>query len=149
MESNITPIVNYFFHIQFVHTDSESYHAIKAMIELWNPEGSKWASQISRNYKMDLDLDDHGARDPKPKEWFEEPEIDGRVKKMVEVKLIYELFIFSAFCSHSHALYFLFLLQVDRCGCQREILAHTMMTYDNDKNVNKSISTCAHHRYKI
>ena len=87
MESNITPIVNYFFHIQFVHTDSESYHAIKAMIELWNPEGSKWASQISRNYKMDLDLDDHGARDPKPIEWFEEPKIDGRVKKMVEVKV--------------------------------------------------------------
>ena len=55
------------------------------MIELWNPEGSKWASQISRNYKMDLDLDDHGARDPKPIEWFEEPKIDGRVKKMVEV----------------------------------------------------------------
>ena len=55
------------------------------MIELWNPEGSKWASQVSRNYKMDLDLDDHGARDPKPKEWFDEPEIDSRVKKMVEV----------------------------------------------------------------
>ena len=55
------------------------------MIELWNPEGSKWASQVSRNYKMDLDLDDHGARDPKPKEWFDETEIDGRVKKMVEV----------------------------------------------------------------
>ena len=55
------------------------------MIELWNPEGSKWAAQISRNYKMDLDLDDHGARDPKPIEWFEEPKIDGRVKKMVEV----------------------------------------------------------------
>lgn len=106
---------------QFVHTDSESYHAIKAMIELWNPEGSKWAAQISRNYKMDLDLDDHGARDPKPIEWFEEPKIDGRVKKMVEV---------------------------DRCGCQREILSHTMMTYDNDKNVNKSISTCAHHSFE-
>ena len=55
------------------------------MIELWNPEGSKWASQVSRNYKMDLDLDDHGARDPKPKEWFDEPEIDSRVKKRVEV----------------------------------------------------------------
>ena len=101
----------------FVDQENENYQAMKSLIDMWNPESSQWASKASKKYKLAL-----RARDPtvKPKDWFEEPDIDQIVSRNV---------------------------QVDRCGCERQILAHTMVTYTNEDNVNKSIGTCSPHSF--
>lgn len=101
---------------KFVDTDSQQYQAFKSMLTLWNPESSKWAVQASRKYKKALEI-----REPRPKEWDEEPERgDRRIKRVVDI---------------------------EQCKCQREILAHTMVTYEGGDYGNKSISTCSFHSF--
>ena len=56
----------------------------------------------------------------KSKDWFDEPKRDRRMKRVV---------------------------YIDRCNCHREILAHTMVTYEGGDHGNKSISTCSHHSF--
>ena len=60
-------------------------------------------------------------REPRPREWYDEPEKgDRRIKRIVHV---------------------------EQCGCQREILAHTMATYEGGDYANSSISTCSLHSF--
>ena len=59
-------------------------------------------------------------RPSKPKDWYPEPDKDRRIKRTVEV---------------------------EQCGCQREILAHTMVDYEGGDHGNKSISTCSYHSF--
>ena len=59
-------------------------------------------------------------RSSRPKDWYPEPDKDRRIKRTVEV---------------------------EQCGCQREILAHTMVDYEGGDHGNKSISTCSYHSF--
>ena len=60
-------------------------------------------------------------RQPRPRDWYDEPEKgDRRIKRVVDV---------------------------EQCGCKREILAHTMVTYEGGDHGNSSISTCSHHSF--
>ena len=57
----------------------------------------------------------------RPKEWYEEPEKgDRRIKRIVNV---------------------------EQCNCKREILSHTMVTYEGGDHGNSSISTCSEHSF--
>jgi len=100
----------------FVDKDSKNFQAFNEMIDIWNPESSKWAVQASKKYKMVLE-----RRGPsRPKDWFDEPDKDRRIKRKVEI---------------------------EHCGCHREILAHTMVDYEGGDHGNKSISTCSFHSF--
>ena len=59
-------------------------------------------------------------RSSRPKDWYPEPDKDRSIKRTVEV---------------------------EQCGCQREILAHTMVDYEGGDHGNKSISTCSYHSF--
>ena len=59
-------------------------------------------------------------RPARPKDWYPEPDKDRRIKRTVEV---------------------------EQCGCQREILAHSMVDYEGGDHGNKSISTCSYHSF--
>merc|ERR1719330_1954302 len=72
------------------------------MIDIWNPESSKWAVQASKKYKIALER----RRQSRPKDWFDEPDKDRRIKRKVEI---------------------------EHCGCQREILAHKMVDFEGIK----------------
>ena len=57
----------------------------------------------------------------RPKDWYEEPEKgDRRIKRIVNV---------------------------EQCNCKREILSHTMVTYEGGDHGNSSISTCSEHSF--
>ena len=57
----------------------------------------------------------------RPKDWYEEPEKgDRRIKRLVNV---------------------------EQCNCKREILSHTMVTYEGGDHGNSSISTCSEHSF--
>ena len=75
----------------FVDKDSKNFQAFNEMIDIWNPESSKWAVQASKKYKMALER----RRQSRPKDWFDEPDKDRRIKRKVEI---------------------------GHCGCHREIL---------------------------
>ena len=75
----------------FVDKDSKNFQAFNEMIDIWNPESSKWAVQASKKYKIALER----RRQSRPKDWFDEPDKDRRIKRKVEI---------------------------EHCGCQREIL---------------------------
>ena len=75
----------------FVDKDSKNFQAFNEMIDIWNPESSKWAVQASKKYKMALER----RRQSRPKDWFDEPDKDRRIKRKVEI---------------------------EHCGCHREIL---------------------------
>lgn len=61
------------------------------------------------------------VRASRPKDWYEEPEKgDRRIKRIVNV---------------------------EQCNCKREILAHTMVTYEGGDHGNSSISTCSEHSF--
>ena len=77
----------------FVDNDSKNFQAFNEMIDVWNPESSKWAVQASKKYKMALER----RRQSRPKDWFDEPDKDRRIKRKVEI---------------------------EHCGCQREILGN-------------------------
>ena len=40
----------------FMDQESENYQVVKSMIDLWNPESSKWAVQASKKYRYILRL---------------------------------------------------------------------------------------------
>ena len=46
----------------FMDQESENYQVVKSMIDLWNPESSKWAVQASKKYRYVLSLRLHYAR---------------------------------------------------------------------------------------
>ena len=77
----------------FVDKDSKNFQAFNEMIDIWNPESSKWAVQASKKYKIALER----RRQSRPKDWFDEPDKDRRIKRKVEI---------------------------EHCGCQREILGN-------------------------
>ena len=60
-------------------------------------------------------------RDSRPSDWYDEPEKgDRRIKRIVDI---------------------------EQCDCKREILAHTMVTYEGGDHGNSSISTCSQHSF--
>ena len=66
----------------FVDKDSKNFQAFNEMIDIWNPESSKWAVQASKKYKIALER----RRQSRPKDWFDELDKDRRIKRKVEIE---------------------------------------------------------------
>ena len=48
---------------------SNDYQVVKSMIDWWNPEASRWATETSRKYRKELDLNSNSSHDQKEKSY--------------------------------------------------------------------------------